>query len=298
MRNRMTNTSTRGFTLIELLVVIAIIAILAAILLPVFASARESARRSSCQNNLKQLATAWMAYSQDYDEKLVMGNGAINAWNANRASDGNNNADGWAGPLYTYIKSTGVFACPDDATAATSPNVRLSYSMNSDIVANSTTNNGMSAGSMSCLTAPASTVMFFEVQNFSGDPTNTRETSSAAGAGQDGGSATCCDGYLRGNNTGGNPRIVTGTPLGATAGFAGYGGAAGGNGAMATNGRHSGGGQVGGANYALCDGHVKFLNPSQVSVGWTNKTPGSGTSYGTACSTSSLGTFIATFSQQ
>ena len=48
----------RGFTLIELLVVIAIIAILAAILFPVFARARENARKSNCQSNLKQIARA------------------------------------------------------------------------------------------------------------------------------------------------------------------------------------------------------------------------------------------------
>jgi prepilin-type N-terminal cleavage/methylation domain-containing protein len=58
----------KGFTLIELLVVIAIIAILAAILFPVFAKAREAARKTSCSSNLKQIATGMLMYVQDYDE--------------------------------------------------------------------------------------------------------------------------------------------------------------------------------------------------------------------------------------
>ncbi|MEO6908674.1 MAG: DUF1559 domain-containing protein, partial [Abditibacteriaceae bacterium] len=59
----------KGFTLIELLVVIAIIAILAAILFPVFARARENARRASCMSNLKQIGLGVMMYVQDYDER-------------------------------------------------------------------------------------------------------------------------------------------------------------------------------------------------------------------------------------
>ncbi len=66
----MNSNRTTGFTLIELLVVIAIIAILAAILFPVFAQAREGARRSSCLSNTKQTTTGMLMYAQDYDETL------------------------------------------------------------------------------------------------------------------------------------------------------------------------------------------------------------------------------------
>jgi prepilin-type N-terminal cleavage/methylation domain-containing protein len=67
------NCRRRGFTLIELLVVIAIIAILAAILFPVFAQAREAARKTTCTSNLKQVGIAIMMYTQDYDESYPWG---------------------------------------------------------------------------------------------------------------------------------------------------------------------------------------------------------------------------------
>ncbi len=92
---------SKGFTLIELLVVIAIIAILAAILFPVFARARENARRASCMSNEKQMALAVIQYTQDYDEKLLP------SWNARTSS-----ADLWMNIIQPYVKSTQIFFCP------------------------------------------------------------------------------------------------------------------------------------------------------------------------------------------
>src|SRR5512137_1497973 len=63
----MTMRRRKGFTLIELLVVIAIIGILAAMLFPVFARARESARKTQCLANVKNLAIAFNMYLIDYD---------------------------------------------------------------------------------------------------------------------------------------------------------------------------------------------------------------------------------------
>lgn len=66
----MNRSPKRAFTLIELLVVIVAIAITAAILFPVFARAREAARRTTCLSNEKQIATAVLMYIQDYDEEF------------------------------------------------------------------------------------------------------------------------------------------------------------------------------------------------------------------------------------
>lgn len=89
-----------AFTLIELLVVIAIIAILAAILFPVFARARENARRSSCQSNLKQLGLAIEQYKQDYDTRYP--------------GFGQPGNLGWAQNVQPYLKSIQILQCPSE----------------------------------------------------------------------------------------------------------------------------------------------------------------------------------------
>lgn len=95
----------KAFTLIELLVVIAIIAILAAILFPVFARAREQARKASCMSNLKQIGIAVMMYVQDYDETYPIANLYATPQRF------------WYSVLDPYTKSKQVFVCPDVGVA-------------------------------------------------------------------------------------------------------------------------------------------------------------------------------------
>ncbi|MCC6444511.1 MAG: prepilin-type N-terminal cleavage/methylation domain-containing protein [Armatimonadetes bacterium] len=66
----------RGFTLVEMLVVVAVIVLLSAILVPTFTQTIEKSMETSCQSNLKQIATAIMMYAQDYDETLPLAVGA------------------------------------------------------------------------------------------------------------------------------------------------------------------------------------------------------------------------------
>lgn len=103
-----------GFTLIELLVVIAIIGLLAAIIFPVFSRARESARRTTCKSNLKQIGLAFAQYTQDHDERYPL-NTSCPPWAPDCASATPSTPDRpilWYHALDAYTKSIELFNCP------------------------------------------------------------------------------------------------------------------------------------------------------------------------------------------
>lgn len=121
------NIREKGFTLIELLVVIAIIAILASILFPVFARARENARRASCMSNVKQLALATLMYTQDYDEKLP----------PSYAQGAPASMDWWGPIIQPYVTSIQVYFCPSDSSQTQSKAydpASVSYGWNYDFL--------------------------------------------------------------------------------------------------------------------------------------------------------------------
>jgi prepilin-type N-terminal cleavage/methylation domain-containing protein/prepilin-type processing-associated H-X9-DG protein len=132
-----------AFTLIELLVVIAIIAILAAILFPVFAKVREKARQTSCVSNMKQISLAVMQYTQDYDEHYTPAM-FCELPGTPLTVCAPNYAVLWPQILQTYIKSQGVFQCPDDSDrtsvstwAATTPTGGYAKPFHTSYIANS-----------------------------------------------------------------------------------------------------------------------------------------------------------------
>ena len=96
----------KGFTLIELLVVIAIIAILAAILFPVFAQAKEAAKKSATLNMMKQIGTAVNIYMTDYDDGMPTWSDYWYTYYVNFAGRGLDTTDRyWDAKLYPYVKS-------------------------------------------------------------------------------------------------------------------------------------------------------------------------------------------------
>jgi len=183
----------KAFTLIELLVVIAIIAILAAILFPVFAQAKESAKKASCLSNVKQMALSFQMYAGDYDDTVyypdyrgyerkdlenVSFPYVFQAWWGTWRYDASFNLrtdldDTTQGLLQPYMKSTQIEKCP---SIGTYPQVADSYYNNGPLgygMADVGLNYALRLGWMPTLTAwdrPADTIVFADTARVSENP--------------------------------------------------------------------------------------------------------------------------------
>jgi len=230
----------RGFTLIELLVVIAIISILAAILFPVFARARENARRASCLSNLKQIGLASMMYVQDYDEHYPV---AYVATTQPRPDGLQWISTGWTWGqlLYPYTKSRQVFVCPSSAESVPSTlgPYYANYGANTMILRSVVT---YPAILLAAIQSPSSTYMIMDSGSYAIKPIRTAGNSVVT---PDGGNGYF---YLPGTGPGSaaniaNSATAQGRAFDNTARQGDF-----------ENGRH-----FNGVNMAFADGHAKWL---------------------------------------
>jgi prepilin-type N-terminal cleavage/methylation domain-containing protein/prepilin-type processing-associated H-X9-DG protein len=241
-------TGRQGFTLIELLVVIAIIAILAAILFPVFSAAREKARQTTCASNQKQIALAFIQYLQDYDEATPQGICAV--INTPVAKEN------WVDELYPYVKSTGVFTCPDDPTVPLSSTYTVeSYAINANFSADGQTNAPKGPMLTAQMNAPTVTVLLCEITGFSRGNIADNTQGALSTVGHENSALCLPSGDCGTAAPSWGARYATGYfnntyfPLNFNA--------------FAPQAYHSDG-----SNYAFADGHVKWMKATQVSVGY------------------------------
>lgn len=215
MQSRTNRTArNQGFTLIELLVVIAIISILAAILFPVFARARENARRASCMSNLKQIGLGIMMYLQDYDEKYpppIAGTWGLTGTYVTQTdpsmpgylfttSDGSSSGHHvtWMDIIEPYIRSTQIFVCP-----SVSSTVYPSYGYSENLWTSNATS-GTSGISLSAVNNPAQSMMSmdyatdYNLYANAGDGQNWLKTDNTIVCRHlDGPNVLFCDGHVK-----------------------------------------------------------------------------------------------------
>lgn len=149
----------KGFTLIELLVVIAIIAILAAILFPVFAKAREAARKTQCLSNTKQLGTAMAMYRSDFDNQFPMG-----GWYGDTSTpDSLDVSCDWQNSIFPYVKNRQAYWCPSSEDIHNANDERPDWNRTaSDYLFNNQLGPNRNGLKESSVVAPADCVMLIE----------------------------------------------------------------------------------------------------------------------------------------
>jgi prepilin-type N-terminal cleavage/methylation domain-containing protein/prepilin-type processing-associated H-X9-DG protein len=240
----MCNTKNRnnGFTLIELLVVIAIISILSAILFPVFARARENARRASCMSNLKQLGLGLMMYVQDNDERFPYAEqttaslGIPTSQVPNPSDFGGANYNlWWQQAVYPYTKSTKIAFCPSGPSSYSSVAYAGNYGVNFAIMPVHDWG-GLTPLSQAAINAPANIYLAMDAGVYYLNYTYAKSPTGAYF-------------YLPGTGPGSAANLTLGAP------------------AMANStltddfktGRH-----FGGVNVVFADGHVKWLKSDAV----------------------------------
>jgi prepilin-type N-terminal cleavage/methylation domain-containing protein/prepilin-type processing-associated H-X9-DG protein len=286
--HRQSGRSRTGFTLVEMLIVVAIIAVLAAIVSPSLAKAREKARQANCLSNLRQMGSAVLMYVQDYDETFPNG--------INRGRFGVIWAGaGWAGQTLPYYRSPSLAYCPSDPYGSPigGDDVVVSYGININVIQYNDQSgysglSGVTGGSpppygttaenvsnpdqtdtalppsghnFSSFTAPAHSVLLFEVTGISSNIKDPREGMAGSGVP---GSDLSPSGNGLDNRLYGRQNFTTGIEHQYATGYLGgrppYD-------PMATQfvfplGRHTDG-----SNYVFADGHVKWFPGSRVSSG-------------------------------
>jgi prepilin-type N-terminal cleavage/methylation domain-containing protein/prepilin-type processing-associated H-X9-DG protein len=223
------NHKRNAFTLIELLVVIAIISILAAILFPVFATAREKARQTTCATNQKNIGLAMLQYSQDYDEYLPWArlyNSTTSYWSwdmlvAPYVHMGNQYS--FAGNWQWMTGANAPWAvCPDDTVTHAQGNPPAYLQPRSYSMIAAWNGTGSQGQQLSKIESPSTSLLLTE---------------------------SIC----RGNNVGDYHCTTVSSP--ATQWDC--------NTNPPTSVTYAAGGHNGGWNYTFCDGHVKWMDPKQ-----------------------------------
>ncbi len=232
-----------------------------------------------------------MQYQQDYDETCPQGV-AMTAWPEPPANGLSGtpyagvgaNGPGWAGQLAPYIKSTQIFTCPSDTTAPVANTTAVSYAYNAAVPSDSGFGVGDGCtvgvhmgvnGKLAALNSPSKTVMLVEVSGASasiggyesGCQANTVACSPATYGSQ--GNLISTSGSITNNVV--NPEGIkyeTGNMTGPVGSGGNYNGP----------GRH-----LDGANYAFCDGHIKWLKGAAVAPGLVNPDTNAAVGVNTDC---------------